>query len=209
MNYLRVNLLRKGEQRHQGAVSRRFLFVSIVVTPILLIALLSGVKLIQYNGVQDELKASRAIWADLEPRLELFKKQQRGLAVNRQVIDLINGWQDSQVAMEGLLMDIQQTVPRQVQLSRLSIRTDIKTSVYHGTDGMDMDFRLILQGVSEGAQAEDAVILLRKDLLEKEQLSTIFTSVKLASMRKRDGRGKENMREFSLEGRMAQEGAQE
>ncbi len=209
MNYPRVNLLKKSERRYQGVVSRRFIFVSMVVTPIFLIAILSGIKLVQYNGVQANLKASREIWADLEPQLERFQNQQRGLNTNRQAIDLIQGWRNSQVSMEGLLLDIQQTIPEQIQLTRVSVRSEIKTSVYRNKDELDLDYRLVLQGVSQGAQAEGMVINLRKNLLKKEHLTATFDSVKLTSMRKREGRAGENMREFSLEGMGLQGEAQE
>ena len=200
MSYPRVNLLKKSECRYQGAVSRRFMLVSIVVTPILFIAVISGVKLIQYGGAQVDLKASREIWSRLEPRLAIALDQQRGLKANRQAINLINGWQESQVSMEALLLDIQNAIPANVQLTRISIRSDVKASRYREADELGLNYRLALQGVSQGEQAEDAVISLRRDLLEKECLSAIFDSVKLTSMRKRSGADGENMREFSLEG---------
>ena len=200
MSCPRVNLLKKSECRYQGAVSRRFMLVSIVVTPILFIAVLSGVKLIQYGGVQADLKASREIWNTLEPRLATSVDQQRGLKTNRQAIGLINGWQESQVRMEELLLDIQEAIPEHVQLMRISIRSDAKSTLYREVDELGLNYRLALQGVSQGEQAEDAVINLRRDLLKKEYLSSIFDSVKLTSMRKRRGADGENMREFSLEG---------
>lgn len=200
MNYPRVNLLKKSEERYQGAVSRRFMLVSIVVTPILFIAILSGGKLIQYGGVQADLGASREIWKTLEPRLAVSRDQQRGLKANRQAIELINGWQGSQVSMEGLLLDIQKTIPENVQLTRISIRGKVNASVYRDVDELGLDYSLVLQGMSQGAQAEDAVIHLRKDLLTREHLSATFDSLKLISMRKRMGRGGENMREFNFKG---------
>jgi len=200
MNYPRVNLLKKSEERYQGAVSRRFMLVSIVVTPILFIAILSGGKLIQYGGVQADLGASREIWKTLEPRLAVARDQQRGLKANRQAIELINGWQGSQVSMEGLLLDIQKTIPENVQLTRISIRGEVNASVYRDVDELGLDYSLALQGMSQGAQAEDAVIHLRKDLLTREHLSATFDSLKLISMRKRKGRDGENMREFSFKG---------
>jgi len=200
MSYSRVNLLKKNEQRYQGAVSRRFMLVSIVVTPVLFIAVLSGVKLIQYGGVQADLRGSRQVWETLEPRLAVAKKQQSGLKTNRQVLELINGWQGSQVSMEGLLLDIQKTIPENIQLTRISIRSEVKTSVYYAADELKLLYRLILQGVSQGARAEDAVIGLRKDLLKEGRLSATFDAVKLTAMWKREGRNGENMREFSLEG---------
>ena len=208
MSYPRVNLLKKAERRYQGTVSRRFMLVGIVVTPILFIAVLSGVKLIQYSGVQADLRASREIWSTLEPRLAVASDQQRGLKTNRLAIDLINGWRDSQVSMEGLLLDIQKTIPENIQLTRISIRSEVKTSVYHDVDELELDYRLALQGISQGAQAEDAVINLRKDLLDREYLSATFDAIKLTSMRKRAGRSGENMREFSLEGLGAESGGE-
>lgn len=204
MSYSRVNLLKKSECRYQGAVSRRFIWVIIVVTPILFIAVLSGVKLIQYGGVKTDLRASREIWSTLEPKLEIALDQQRGLKANRQLINLINGWQKSQVSMEELLLDIQKAIPANVQLTRISIRSEVKTSIYRNANELGLNYRLVLQGVSQGAQAEDSVINLRRNLLKKEHLSAIFDSVKLTSMRKRSGAGGENMREFSLEGLSAE-----
>ncbi len=200
MSYPRVNLLKKSERRYQGAVSRRFMLVSIVVTPILFIALLSGVKLIQYGGVQADLKASREIWKTLEPKLAVALDRQRGLKTNRQALSLINGWKDSQVSMEGLLLDVQEVIPENVRLMRVSIRSEVTASLYRDADELDLDYRLALQGVSQGEQAEDTVMNLRRDLLKKEHLSAIFDSVKLISMRKRSGADGENMREFSFEG---------
>lgn len=208
MSYPRVNLLKKSERRYQGTVSRRFMLVGIVVTPILFIAVLSGVKFIQYGGVQADLRASREIWSALEPRLAVARDQQRGLKTNRQAIGLINGWQDSQVSMEGLLLDIQKAIPENVQLTRISIRSEVKASVYHDVDELGLDYRLALQGISQGAQAEYAVINLRRDLLDREYLSATFDAVKLISMRKRAGQSGENMREFSLEGLGAEGGGE-
>ena len=123
MNYPRVNLLKKNEQRFQGAVSRKFIFISAVVAPILLISVLSGIKLIQYSGVQSQLLSSREIWEDLEPRLVLYKEERRGLNMNRTGLDLFNGWNETQASFVKLLTDIQANVPEQIQFTRLSVRS--------------------------------------------------------------------------------------
>lgn len=200
MNHPRVNLLKKSEQRYQGAVSRRFLLVSIVVTPILFITILSGVKLIQYTAVQANLKSSREIWTGLAPRLELYKEEQRSLSANRQALDLIKGWQGTQVAYSKLLGEIQSTVPAGIQLTRLAIRSEPKTAVYENPEEITLDYALTVQGVAEGQRAEDAVISLRKGLLLPKHMGSTFESVKLSSMRKRTGKAGQSMREFRLEG---------
>lgn len=200
MNYPRVNLLKKSEQRYQGAVSRRFLLVSIIVTPILFITFLSAIKLIQYTAVKTQLKSSQELWEGLEPRLALYKEEQRGLVGNKRGLELIAGWQGSKVPLSQLLTEIQYTIPEGVQLKRLAIRREPKKSVYSKPQDFVLDYTLTVQGVAQGTRAEDAVIGMVKDLLRPEGMAATFDSVELGSMRKRTGKDGETMREFSLNG---------
>jgi len=203
MNYPRVNLLKKSEQRYQGAVSRRFLLVSIVVTPILFITILSGVKLVQHTAVQSNLKSSREIWSNLSPRLNLYTEERRSLSANQRVLELITSWQGTQVDYSKLLGEIQATVPSAIQLTRLAIRSEPKTALDENHGNFSLDHTLTIQGVAEGERAEDAVIGLRKGLLQPEYMGSIFESIKLSSMRKSVGKEGQSMREFSLEGASA------
>jgi hypothetical protein len=200
MNYPRVNLLKKSEQRYQGAVSRRFMLISSVITPVLFIAILSGVKLIQFAGVQSDLESSREIWAELKPRLALHQEEQRCLNGNQKILELIGGWRSTQVSQYGLMSEIQSAVPANIQLNRLSIRSEPSTSVYREVEEFKLEYKLSLQGVSQGNQAEDTVIGFRKALLDTELMRATFDSVKLTSMRKQAGVAGQNLREFMLEG---------
>jgi hypothetical protein len=208
MNSPRVNLLKKSEQRYQGAVSRRFLTVSLVITPIMLIAVLSGIKLVQYTGVQSQLKSSREIWADLEPKLDLFKEENRGLVANRTILELFEGWKGSQASFVKLLDDIQGTVPENIQFTRLSVRSARAPSVYAAPEDMELAYNLVIEGVSQGDQAESEVINLRKELLGCEQIGATFDTLKLAALRKRSSNANLNLREFRLEGETADGGEQ-
>ncbi len=206
MNYPRVNLLKKSEQRYQGVVSRRFLLVCIVVTPILFITSLSGIKLVQYTSVQSSLKSSRELWVGLEPRLEQYKDERRSLVANQRALELIAGWQGTQVPISELLTEIQGSVPATVQLTRLSIRSELGTSVYAKPTDFSKDYTLMVQGGAQGEQAEDVVIALLKDLLKTERMGTVFKSVKLGSMRKRVGRDGQTTQVFHLDGSSAEGG---
>jgi hypothetical protein len=208
MNALRVNLLKKSEQRYQGAVSRRFLAVSLVVAPVLIIAVLSGIKLVQYAGVQSELKSSRLLWDSLEPRLELFKDENRGLSANRTMLDLFEGWKNSQGSFVQLLDDIQSTVPDDIQFTRLSVRGLPTATVYAATNDMAIAYELVIEGISTGERAENEVINLRRELLECEQIGSTFSSLKLAALRKSSRGASQNSREFRLEGTTTEGGAQ-
>lgn len=207
MNYQRVNLLKKSEQRYQGAVSRRFLLVSIVATPILLIAVLSGIKLIQYTGVQSELKASREVWKTLEPKLALFNDEKKGLTDHRQILSLFEGWRASQASVIDLLDGIQDSVPENLQFTRLSLRSDHTRAVYETVDDMTLDYKLVIEGLSQGNLAESDVIRLQRELLACEVVESTFDSIKLTAMRKRQNEKRISMREFRLEGSMQQGGA--
>jgi hypothetical protein len=208
MNYQRVNLLKKSEQRYQGIVSRRFILVSIVATPLMLIAILSGIKLIQYTGVQSELKASREIWKTLEPKLALFNEKKKGLADNRQILSLFDGWQASQAPIIDLLGGIQDSVPDNLQFTRLSLRSDLIRSSYESNDDMALKYKLVIEGLSKGNMAESDVIQLQRDLLTCEVVESTFDSIKLTAMRKRQNANRIAMREFRLEGSTGQGGLQ-
>ena len=200
MNSPRVNLLKKSEQRYQGAVSRRFMLVSLVITPIMLVAVLSSIKLIQYSGVKSQLTSSEEIWADLEPRLELYKAENQGLVANKKVMDLFDSWKESQGSFVELLDEIQDTVPENVQFTRLSIRGAQTSVAYADPNDTTLNYELTLEGISQGERAENQVIDFRKDLLAGERMASRFADVKLSSLRKRSGKEGINMREFQLKG---------
>ena len=208
MNYPRVNLLKKSEQRYQGVVGRRFVWVSLVVTPILFITLLSGIKLVQYASAQSSLKSNREIWKNLEPRLERYKEERSSLAVNQQAMELIQSWKGTQVAVSGLLTEIQASVPANVQLTRLSIQHELGKTVYAKPTDFSHEYSFTVQGTAQGERAEDVVIALLKDLLKTEHMGDTFKSIKLGSMRKRTGKDGHAMQEFRLVGSSAAGGGQ-
>jgi hypothetical protein len=208
MNYQRVNLLKKSEQRYQGVVSRRFVLISIVATPLLVIALISAVKLVQYAGVQSELRASREIWRTLEPKLAVSNEEKKGLRNHRQILSLFEGWQASQAPVIELLEGIQDSVPDNIQFTRLSLRSDLTRALYETPDDMVLNYKLVIEGLSQGEMAEADVIRLQRALLATEVVESSFASIKLTAMRKRQDANRITMREFRLEGSMQQGGTQ-
>lgn len=203
MTCTRVNLLKKSELRYQGAVSRRLVVAGVVAAPILLASVLSGIKLVQHAAIQSELKDRREAWQAIEPQLAVYLEENKGLESNRKILDLFEGWDKSQGSFVKLLSDIQASVPENVQFVRLSIRGNSQAKVFKQAEDMDLDYALVIEGISQGDRAEDEVINLRKDLLKCEQIGATFESVKLASMRKREGAGDIGLREFKLEGETA------
>ena len=200
MTYPTVNLLRKNEQRHQGAVSQKFIVSSAIIVPLLLIAVLGGINLIQYRGIKSSLLTNRAIWKEMEPRLAIYKNENKGLAVNRTALGLFGGWEKSQPAFVKLLNDIQETVPAAIQFKRLSVRSKPSPAMYTAPEDMELTFDLVIEGQSQGERAENQVIDLRRELLNCAQIAATFDSLKLASMRQSRRADGESIREFRIEG---------
>lgn len=206
MTYPRVNLLKKNEQRYQGAVSQKFILIGAVAAPILLIALISGVQMIQFRLVKSKLQSSHEIWKELEPRLTLYTGERRGLETSRKALGLFEGWNNSQTSFVKLLNDIQEVVPENIQFTRLSVRSQPSASLYTDAKEMKLDFSLVVEGNSQGARAENHVMGLRKDLLTCEQVGCIFDSLELASMRKRESATGKSICDFRFEGKATKGG---
>lgn len=200
MTYPRVNLLKKDEQRYQGAVSRDFILFCGIGVPTLLV-LLIAVFVFAYNaGINSDITSNQVFLDTLEPRLKAHAQWTKGLSTNQKVLDLFAGWESSQASFYNLLDDVQGIVPESVQFIRLSIRTGESMSVYKTPAELQLDYNLIIEGVAEGAQAENEVIALPKDLLACDQIGNTFETLKLDAMKKRSVSTGESLREFRLVG---------
>lgn len=208
MSYPRVNLLNKSEQRYQGAVSRSFIFIIAVIAPVIVIATLSSAKLIQYSASKSELDTSRTLWEDLEPKLDFYALETRGLKMNRSALDLFSGWQNSKASLSVVLDEVQSVVPENVQFTRLTIRSDNSKDLFSNASELQHNFTLIIDGKSHGALAENHVIGLQKGLLNCERVGSLVDVINLASLRKLPGIDGNNLREFRLEGRSTAGGQQ-
>lgn len=207
MDYPVVNLLHKNEQRYQGIVSRRFMLVSLVVTPVLIFSILGTIQFVQRSWLKSNLETSREIWASLQPRLAYVQEESRALQTNQQVLDLFDGWVESKLAPVELMDDIQDLVPENIQITQLYIRGQSARSVYKTKEDLHPDYKLAVSGLADGVLAENAVIQLRKDFLTSQNVGTTFEEINLASMRKRNGINGTNVREFQLVGKSAAGGA--
>jgi len=115
---------------------------------------------------------------------------------NRQALGLFDGWVASQASFADLLDEIRDTVPGNIQFTRLSVRSAPGPGLYADAQALGLPFKLAIEGVAQGVGAESEVIQLCKDLFACDRISAMFGSVKLASMRKRDG---VDVREFRIE----------
>lgn len=206
MSYPRVNLLKKNEQRYQGVVSQRFLFIASVLVPVVIVVLAVVIQQSKYREVKKSLEASRASWQQLEPKLTEYRKEKGGLQGNQELLNLLEAWDKSRPALFELMDDLQGVVPWKVQLKRLTLRSRFGSAIAKTPADLKPSVLLVVEGVSQGDRAENEVIQLRKDLLGCARVSDVFDSVKLASMRRSRGDSGIDQREFRLEGEVLEGG---
>ena len=202
MIYPRVNLLKKNEIRYQGVVSWNFILLCGIGTPVLLALLSIGLCFIRSVSTKSELKSSHTLWENYEPRLAVHKKGNQCLVTNQKILDLFEDWERSTVSFVTLLDDVQAVVPDAVQFTRMSIRSDESGSLYKTEGELRLDYSMIIEGIAQGAQAENQVISFQKDLLTCKEVGAVFDSLKLASLRKKNGCARREHERISFDWRV-------
>lgn len=200
MTYPRVNLLKKDEQRYQGAVSRGFILLFGIGAPALFILLASIFCFAYHANIKSEIASNQVFWETLEPRLKVHGQGTKGLATNKRVLDLFAGWEASQASFHKLLDDVQRAVPDTIQFTRLSVRTGESQPIYKTPAELKLQYNLVIEGLAVGVHAENEVIALQRDLLACEQIGSTFDTLNLDSMKKRSAADGESFREFRLVG---------
>lgn len=203
MIYPHVNLLKKNERRYQGVVSRRFIFVGIVVVPILLVSMLSAAILFKNEQVQGSLADANKKWSELKgPQDECIKLQKMG-GQNKLAVDLLSGWGNSQPDLEQVLFEMQKVIPPRVQITRMSISVGGDVAVFGKVEDFAMRPTLMIQGFAkenvEGeTRAEDEVLKkLLPALNSNEFLVPLFKKFELLPGPKK----KNEVFEFKIESR--------
>ena len=111
MIYPRVNLLKKSELRYQGAVSWGFILLCGIGIPVLLIFFGVGLSFVHRASIKSQLESSQALWENLDPRLEAYKKGAMVLSTNQKIIELFQGWDTSRISFVKLLDEVQDNRP--------------------------------------------------------------------------------------------------
>ena len=146
MSYIRVNLLKKSEQRYQGPVSRRFLWVSGIATPILALALLSTIKLLQHKAILEELEMKRYEWTEIKPKLDRSAQMTQTLQNNRKILTLLENWEQSRIPIVELMSEIQDIVPMNMQFTRITIGGMATLAIYESPEEMELENKLLING---------------------------------------------------------------
>ena len=201
MNYPRVNLLEKEEQRYQGVISHRAILISIAVIPLVFALIFLGIGFLRHEKVASLLQETRKEWAKVKPQFDIYKAELRQQNDARSALELMMAWKDAGIPVSKFLMEVQVRVPENIQITKLSLDGETASlSSFSTTNDCVIAYEMLLNGIALGDRAEGSVIGFRRSLMDEGFISTTFKSIKLASMRKRVEEDGQNMREFSIEG---------
>lgn len=174
---MRVNLLKKSEVRYQGAVSRKFLWTT-MISAVLGMALLVGVI------VSMTLQARRVAMRNLATRLDRLTPQVRQveqmnevLAHNRATREALDAWGDERLVWSRVALDLQYQVPDSVQMRGIELHIAER-------DGRH-ETRMTLDGLAIHPHPEDVAVRFQRSLLEIESLKLHFDSIRLVTFNRR------------------------
>jgi len=123
---IRVDLMKEGEFRHQGAVSGAFI-VRITLASLLGFGVLFGfISFMRMRTAQNDLVAAENIWEMRKPYYEKIQAMKKDLATEKKLSKELDGWKRSRIAWHEQLFALQKLIPSSMQLQQLSIRGDLK-----------------------------------------------------------------------------------
>jgi len=164
----RINLLKPTERRYQGPVSGKFIAFATIFLALSTIILLSSYLLFTMYIQKGQLKWARDSWAFLEPTYKNLVAVRNSSSEIDTLLQELSGWSSSSLEAETILDEIQAVVPKDVQLTNMSLRYSLgepKTPPKEGE--VVAAFRLLRMGLgvlSHGETSESAVIDLISDL---------------------------------------------
>ena len=191
---VRVNLLRPEEIRQQTGVGRESMLraVGIAASSLAVAGLVWGV--FQYRSVRSGHALAKERWASLETRYEQVKKVHAANASNLKYLDELGGWTASRIDWSEPLRQLQEFVPDNIQLTRLTVQGEIliseedpKTKESPGTPARRYSVRM--EGRALGSLSDQDVIRFVDELRGASTFQDWLASVKLQSLERTRARG--------------------
>lgn len=205
----RVNLMKPGEFRRQGAVSGTFIVQMSIFTTIALGVLFGGLAFVNYRNARADLMASRQIWKTREPLYNKIQAMKADVAELRKIRAELGGWSSSRVEWHTRLLQLQHIVPANVQIRRMSVRGEYEfikpkpapsadpaaaaaaaegkpaPAASEGTPARR--YYTTIDGRASGEQADQVVHLFVRIIQQSDEFRQVFEGAKLAGGLHQDG----------------------
>jgi hypothetical protein len=224
---LRVDLLKDTERRYQGPVSMRFMIRAGGVTLALVLFVFGGLAIQRQVMLRYRLKSATEEWARLGPRYEEITKRQAVVSSYKGLLDELNGWGMTNSHWYDMLLELQKTVPPNVQLSKLNVdggwefikpekkkeppkkegakleeKPAAKEVIVQVTPARSI--RLSIGGRVQGELADEIVVQFTKSLEKSKGFDTYFDTMELEKLFRVEEGGRESSgiawRQFEIQG---------
>jgi hypothetical protein len=210
MMIARVNLLRPDEMRYQGPVSREFIRQAAVGGVCALLLLMVVLSVFRHRSIRHNLVLLQESWSEMSPRYEQVRSMQAALGSLQQVEAELQAWNASRIEWGTLLTDLQQIVPAEIQLTRLSVRGEtglLETPASTGSPKagappplLARRFNFRIDGRAPGAMAEEVVVRFARTMRDTPAFKEVLDTVRLQGLQRAAGSREEPDRLFGIEG---------
>ncbi len=179
---LHLNLLKKNERRYQGIVSMKVMVMGAVAVfggILLLFFVLSGIAKVT---VLANLERTRREWTRMEPVAAIIRMQTAAASANRRTRASLDEWSERTGApLHKMMRELQNSVPTQVQLSRVFAEMTESGSSGHP------ECVLQLSGWAVGEGGEMLAVEFKRNLNNSKELRSFCDEVRLISSRRESG----------------------
>lgn len=166
---IRVDLILESEQRSASVVNvKSMIRISSISVPAILLVIAASI-VVNMMTLNSELKMLEGEMQAIGPKQEAAEILSKGFAVNREMLNELEGWHKSHIDWHEQLLAMQKEVPAEIQLSALRIS--------HQFDLIDKKiparaFTVVLEGNTTGERAEFSVQRLKRGLEDSPALSS-------------------------------------
>lgn len=200
----RVNMMKAGEFRRQGAVSGTFIVQMSILTVIGFGLMFSALAFVNYRNARADLMASREIWKVREPLYNKIQSMKADVAELRKIKQELGGWASSRVVWHTRLLQLQQIVPVNLQIRRMSVRGEhefvrpkpapsadpaaegkVAPPASEGTPGRR--YYTTVDGRASGEKADQVVHLFVRVVQQADSFKGVLDDAKLAGGLHQDG----------------------
>ena len=189
MSCVRVNLLRPEEIRQQASLSRESVIrVCTMIGSAIVIAslLMAG---FEFFRLRHGLSSARETWSTLGGDYERIKGMHDQHLSNQNYVLELEGWTKSRVEWVSPLTALQDLVPANIQLTRVSVQGEIQVSEAEpptdeapGTPART--FRVRVEGKAQGSLSDQDVIRFVDRLRVDDAYASWLDSIKLQGLQR-------------------------
>lgn len=166
---MRVDLILESEQRSASVVNLKSVIrISSISVPVILLVVVASI-VVNMTTLNNELRMLEGETQAIGSKEKVAETVIKGFAVNRGMLNELEGWRKSHIDWYEQLLAMQKAVPAEIQLSALRIS--------HEFDLIDKKipvraFTVALEGNTTGERAESSVQRLKRGLEDSPVLSS-------------------------------------